>query len=90
MARHQKFLDDLAANRNEDNMLKDLETKRFQLARKRLKDFVSFSDMTDEAERKRLLAYFSHRYFSLINMLKDAVRARKLIKQKSYKGPMGH
>jgi len=51
---------------------------------------VSFSDMTDEAERKRLLAYFSHRYFSLINMLKDAVRARKLIKQKSYKGPLGH
>jgi hypothetical protein len=66
MARHQKYLDDMAANRHEDNMLKDLESKRFALARKRLKDFVAFSDMSDLGERKRLLAYFSHRYFSLI------------------------
>jgi hypothetical protein len=47
-------------------MLKDLETKRFALARKRLKDFVAFSDMGDADERRRLLAYFSHRYYSLI------------------------
>ena len=60
-------------------MLKDLETKRHALAKKRLKDFVSFSDMGDTEERKRLLAYFSHRYYSLILILKDAVRTRKLI-----------
>jgi hypothetical protein len=89
MARHQKFLDEMAANRHEDNMLKDLETKRFALARKRLKDFVAFSDMSDFAERKRLLAYFSHRYYSMIMILKDAIRTRKLIKQGTYKGPYG-
>jgi hypothetical protein len=80
MARNQKYLDDIVASRHEENMLKDLETKRFTLARKRLKDFISFTDMSDDAERRRLLAYFSHRYFSLVTMLKDSVRTRKLIK----------
>ena len=45
--------------------------------------------MNDEEERKRLLSYFSHRYNTLITILKDAVRTRKLIKLKTYKGPYG-
>lgn len=52
MERHQKFLDNMVANRHEDNMIKDLEIKRFALARKRLKDFIAFSDMTDDEERR--------------------------------------
>ena len=39
--------------------------------------------MTDLKERNKILAYFAHRYTTLISLLKDAVRAKKLQKRSS-------
>ena len=36
--------------------------------------------MTDLKEREKILAYFAHRYTTLISLLKDAVRTKKLQK----------
>ena len=68
----------MADSKYEDNSLKELEFKRFNEAKKRLKDFIVFTDMSDDEERGRLLAYFSHRYASLISFLKEAIRTKRL------------
>jgi len=71
-------LDKLADKKFEENMLAELEFKRFAEARKRLKDFVICSNMSDGEEKARLLAYFSHRYLSLVQSLKEAIRSKRL------------
>ena len=79
-ARNQKNLEKLADKKFEDNILAELEFKRFTEAKQRLRDFITSSDMSDLDERKRLLSYFSHRYQTLIQILKEAVRSKRLQK----------
>ena len=33
--------------------------------------------MSDEPEKRRLMAYFAHRPYTMINILKDCFKARK-------------
>ena len=71
----------LANNKYQDNSVKELEVRRFTEAKLRLKDFIVLTNMSDDEERSRLLAYFSHRYASLITILKEAVRTKRLMKK---------
>ena len=61
-----KHLEKLQEKKFEDNLLKEIEFKRFHQAKQRLRNFLLYSDMSDMGERQRLLSYFSHRYVSLI------------------------
>ena len=61
--------------------MKELEVTRFTEAKMRLKDFIVYTDMSDDDERSRLLAYFCHRYASLITILKEAIRTKRLVKK---------
>ena len=70
----------LEGNKFEDNQLKELELKRFNHAKQRLKDFIVYSDMSDEQERNKILQFFAKRYASFMSLLKEAVRAKKLQK----------
>ena len=36
--------------------------------------------MSEVGERQRLLSYFAHRYVSLIQILKEAIRSKRLMK----------
>lgn len=73
-------MQNLTEKRFEDNILKEVEFKRFHEAKKRLRNFLVVSDMSDTEEKDRLLAYFSHRYVTLIAIIKEAVRSKRLMK----------
>ena len=61
-----------------DDMLAEMSYARFQEAKKRLRFFVINTDMkSDLKEKKRLLAYFQHRPYTLITILKECYKARK-------------
>ncbi len=61
-----------------DDQLAELSYLRFQDAKKRLRNFVVNTDMRgDEPEKRRLIAYFAHRPFTFINLMKDCFKARK-------------
>ena len=78
--RNQKHLQDLAEKRFEDNILKEVEFKRFHEAKRRLRNFLIHTDMSDVEEKNRLLSYFSHRYVTLIAIVKESVRSKRLMK----------
>ena len=80
MNRNQKHLQDLSEKRFEDNILKEVEFKRFHEAKRRLREFLIHTNMSDIEERQRLLSYFSHRYVTLIAILKEATRSKRLMK----------
>ena len=80
--RNADHLEKIAQSKLEANQLAGLESQRFAEARRRLKSFVTASDMSDGIERGRLLAYFSHRYASMIQLLKESIRTRRLNKGK--------
>ena len=80
MDRNQKHLQDLSEKRFEDNILKEVEFKRFHEAKRRLRNFLIHTNMSDIEERQRLLSYFSHRYVTLIAILKEATRSKRLMK----------
>ena len=78
--RNIEHIKKLEGSKFEDNQLKELEIKRFNYAKQRLRDFVVYTDMTDIDERNKILEFFAHRYSSLMSLLKEAVRAKKLQK----------
>ena len=78
--RNQKHLQDLSEKRFEDNILKEVEFKRFHEAKRRLRNFLIHTNMSDVEERHRLLSYFSHRYVTLIAVIKEATRSKRLMK----------
>lgn len=62
-----------------DDQLAEMSYARFQEAKKRLRHFVINTDMkSDPKEKKRLLAFFQHRSHTLITILKDCYKARKV------------
>ena len=74
----------LEEKKYEDNHLKELERKRFQEAKQRLKTFVinrEPSKELDEAceiEQMRLLNYYKHRFCTFIAVMKEALTARRV------------
>ena len=60
-----------------EDSLAELSHTRFQEAKRRLRTFVINTDMSDETEKKRLMAYFAHRTWTMVNLLKDCFKARK-------------
>jgi len=51
---------------------------RFQEAKKRLRNYVINTDMkSDQAELKRLIAYFQHRPHTFITIMKGCFEARR-------------
>ena len=64
--------------------MKELERKRFQEAKIRLKEFVlSYgqggpSDEEQSLEQMRLLRYYKHRFCTFIQIMKEAVTARRV------------
>ena len=66
-----------------------MKFKKFHEAKQRLKNFLLSTDMSDDEERQRLLNYFSHRYVTLIAILKEAIRSRRLMKMTGGNG-RGH
>jgi hypothetical protein len=63
--------------------LKELERKRFQEAKARLKDFVVFMplgqslDDEEKEEMQRLLRYYKHRFITFCSILKESLTARR-------------
>ena len=76
--RNLEHIKKLEGSKFEDNQLKELEQKRFNYAKQRLRDFIVYTDMTDVDERNKILEFFAHRYSSLMSLLKEAIRAKKL------------
>lgn len=71
----------LEAKKFEDNHLKELERRRFQQAKQRLRDFViSYNPLeeVDDLEQLRLLNYFKHRYSTFTQLMKEALTARRV------------
>jgi hypothetical protein len=71
--KNQELLRKLEEKKYEDNHLKELERRRFQEAKLRLKNFVINRDMgetvADEEqslEQMRLLRYYKHRFCTFI------------------------
>jgi hypothetical protein len=72
--KNQELLRKLEEKKYEDNHLKELERRRFQEAKLRLKNFVINRDMGGETaadeeqslEQMRLLRYYKHRFCTFI------------------------
>ena len=71
-------MQDLTEKKFEDNILKELEYKRFHEAKRRLRHFLIQTDMEDVEERQRLLSYFSHRFVTFTAILKEVIRSKRL------------
>jgi hypothetical protein len=77
-------LKQLEAKKFEDNHLKELERRRFQQAKQRLRDFVIAYNPQEEQddfsilEQERLLNYFKHRYSTFVQLMKEALTARRV------------
>jgi hypothetical protein len=70
-----------------DDQLAEMSYARFQEAKKRLRHFVINTDMkSDPKEKKRLLAFFQHRSHTLITILKDCYKTRKVNNPSKLKG----
>jgi len=61
-------------------MLKELEYKRFTEAKRRLRYFLVHTDGKDLEEKNRLLKYYTHRYATLITIIKDCMRSKRISK----------
>ena len=74
----------LEAKKFEDNHLKELERRRFQQAKQRLRDFVIAYNPLEEQddlalrEQEKLLNYFKHRYCTFVQLMKEALTARRV------------
>jgi len=81
--RTQDAIKKLEEKKYQDNHLKELERRRFQEAKARLKDFVVSMplgqelDQEDQDEMGRLLRYYKHRYVTFCSILKEALTARR-------------
>ena len=63
--------------------MKEVEFKRFHEAKRRLRTFLIQTDMSDVEERQRLLSFFCHRFVTLVSILKEATRSKRLMKSAS-------
>jgi len=81
--RTQDAIKKLEEKKYQDNHLKELERRRFQEAKARLKEFVVSMplgqelDQEDQDEMGRLLRYYKHRYVTFCSILKEALTARR-------------
>jgi hypothetical protein len=60
-----------------DDVLAEHCHAKFQEAKKRLRHFVIATDMHDEREKSRLLAFFQHRPHTYTSLLKECFKARR-------------
>jgi len=71
--------------------LKELERKRFQEAKARLRDFViNFSDSSSDeellAEQARILRYYKHRFITFVGIMKESLIAKRVKPSNNIKG----
>ena len=78
--RTHQHLKELADKRFEDNILEEVSHKKFHEAKRRLRNFLIHTDMSDSVERQRLLSYFASRHVTLIAIIKEAMRSKRLMK----------
>ncbi len=81
----QDIIRKLEEKKYQDNHLKELERRRFQEAKTRLKNFVVTRDPgiileeSEEVEQMRLLRYYKHRFCTFYSIMKEAMIAKRVV-----------